>query len=239
MKELKVKGKTIKGIITATALCLASTNALAAMITSEDSFGVLGSSTAMDVDQETAVLSIVGFNTSLGTLTGISLTAFGQINATGTSQNNTLENGHTVVTLGTLGTWKVISGVTYDSVFTRGSSHIDVDESSGSGDFDMDPGEAFNFDLSSGVRGGDMSITDYSAFTSGEMIDFRFFFRAETVIRNFVESGRETFANTSNTGAWGKIVATYTYEPAPVPEPGTLVILAAGLLGFGLRRKQG
>ena len=237
MKKLKVKAMTIKGIITATALCLASTNVLAALITSEDSFGVYGSSTAMDVDQESAVLSIAGFDTSLGTLTGVSLTAYSQINATGTSQNNTLENGQTVVSLGTRGNWEVLSGVA-GGVFERGSAHIDFAVSSDPGIFDMDPGEVFNFDLSN-ARSADMSIFDYSAFTTDDMIGFRFYFGAETVIRNFVESGRETFLNTSNTGAWGKIVATYSYEPAPVPEPGALILLSAGLLGFGLRRKQG
>lgn len=238
MKKFKVKGITIKGIIAATALCLASANVLAAMITVEDSFGVQGSSTEIDAGQGTTVLSIAGFDTSLGTLTGVSLTAHSQINATGTSQNNTAENGYAAATLQTSGNWEVLSGVATGGVFARNSTFLAFDQSSPLGVFDMDPGEVFSYDLGSGENIVDMTITDYSAFTSGEMIDFLFSFRAETIIRNFIESDRAYFANSSNTGAWGKIVATYTYEPAPVPEPGALALLTAGLLGVGLRRKR-
>ncbi|WDE09748.1 PEP-CTERM sorting domain-containing protein [Thalassomonas haliotis] len=101
----------------------------------------------------------------------------------------------------------------------------------------MAPKEVFSYDLSSGENMVDMTFTDYSAFTSTDMIDFLFRFRAGTIIHNSIGSDRAYFANASNTGAWGKIVATYSHEPAP--EPGALALLAAGLFGIGLRRKRG
>ena len=60
---MKITGKTAKGLLTAGALTLASSNAFAGMMTVSDSFGSQGSTTDVPVGALNETLSVAGFDT--------------------------------------------------------------------------------------------------------------------------------------------------------------------------------
>jgi hypothetical protein len=230
----------MKNTLIGATLLLASSSAFAGLITETASFGTQGSSTDVPLGTLSSVISINSFDNLLGTLTGVEVTVFGQIDSVGSSVNTALANGRAEVVMQMQEAWQVTTAAANNYVFAGPSFNYLSDESSVSG-FDMAPGSTFNFALSSGELRSSLNGVNIAAFNTGSAVDFNFMGLPATFLSNGLESGTGDFVNNVATGSWGKVEVNYTYTAAPttsVSEPGTLAILALGLAGFAASRKK-
>ncbi|MDX2367010.1 MAG: PEP-CTERM sorting domain-containing protein [Colwellia sp.] len=230
----------MKKTLIGSALLLASSSAFAGLITETASFGTQGSSSDVTLGTLNEVISINGFDTLLGTLTGVEVKVFGQINTDGTSINTTSVLGRASVVMQIQQAWQVTTTAADDHVFAAPSFNYLSDESSVSG-FTMAPGSTFSFALTSGELSSSLTGVDIADFNTGSAVDFNFTGLPVTFLSNGLASGTGDFINNVSTGSWGKVEVEYTYTAAPVTtvsEPGSLAILALGLTGFALRRKK-
>jgi hypothetical protein len=235
LKEIKMK-KTFIGA----AFLLASSSAFAGLITETGTFGTQGSSTEVPLGTLSEIISINGFDTQLGTLTGVDITVFGQIDTVGSSTNTATVNGRADVAMHIQTPWQVTTLAADDYVFQALAFNYLTDQSSASG-FDMASGDTFNFSLTSGELSSALTGVNLAAFTTGLAVDFNFSGLPITALSNVLESGTGNFVNSVATASWGKVVVNYTYTENPttsVSEPGTLAILALGLVGFAASRKK-
>ena len=229
MKKLLVAG-----------LLLASTKAFAGIIYLEDSFGTQGSSNHIDVGTLDKTLTISSFDTTLGTLTNVSITVFGQMDSQGFSTNQSLADGRADIGISIFQDWKVSTTVASDYIFRSANDPNPFLSASSAplGSFNLVSGtlnDTFSYDLSSGEISASLTNIDLLAFTQDSEIDFNFTGFAQTVITNNVDSGTGLFSNSFQTGSWGKVAVSYTYDPMPVPEPGTSAIFALGLICIATR----
>ncbi len=230
----------MKNVALGAALLLASSSAFAGLISETGTFGTQGSSTDVPLGTLNSIISINGFDNSLGTLTGVDITVFAQIDAEGSSTNTTSVNGRASVVMQMQEAWQVTTAAANDYVFAGPSFNYLSDESSASG-FGMAPGSTFNFALSSGELSASLTGVNIAAFNTGSAVDFNFLGLPSTFLSNGLESGTGDFVNNVATGSWGKVVVNYTYTANPttsVSEPGSLAILALGLVGFAASRKK-
>jgi hypothetical protein len=235
LKEIKMK----KTFIVA-ALLLATSSAFAGVITETGTFGTQGSSTDVPLGTLASTISINAFDTLLGTLTGVDITVFGQIDVVGSSTNTATADGRAEVALDIRSPWQVSTSAANDYTFQGQTFGYLTDESSASG-FDMASGDTFNFALTSGELSSALTGVNLAAFTTGSAVAFNFSGLPTTALTNSLESGTGDFINNVATGSWGKVVVNYTYTEKPttsVSEPGTLAILALGLVGFAASRKK-
>ena len=236
------KGYTyMKNILTGAALLLASSSAFAGLITETGTFGTQGSSTNVSLGTLNSVISINSFDTLLGTLTGVEVTVFGQIDSEGASTNTTTVNGRAEVVMQMQQPWQVTTTAADDYVFVAPNFNY-LSEQSSVSDFDMAPGSTFNFSLTSGELSSVLTGVNLAAFSTGSAVDFNFMGQPSTFLSNGLESGTGNFVNSVATGSWGKVEVEYTYTaktaPATVSEPGTIAILALGLVGFAAARRK-
>ncbi len=231
-------------IVATTALTLAASTASAALLTETGTFGVQGSSSNVGIGTLAETISINSFNTALGSLTGVDVRVFGQMDSSGSSQNASAVNGRADVGINIFSDWKVSTAAAADFVFK--AAHFTTpflsDQSSVAPTFDMAPGDIFTYNLSSGEITSALSGVILSAFTTGSTVDFNFSAFATTTINNDVESGTGFFTNSFNTGSWGKVEVDYTYTATPptagVPIPGTLALVGLGLGLLAMRARK-
>ena len=224
---------------------LVSLNVAATTITESGSFGVQGSVTDQGIGQLNETVSIAAFDTSLGNLTGVDITVFGQLDSAGSSENQSAANGRADVSISLFQDWKVETSVADDFVFVAADfvTPFLMDESSAPGNFDLATGDVFEYAASSGEISSALGNVDLAAFTTGSPVDFIFSAFANTAINNAVDSGIGTFANTFSTAAWGQVEVTYTFEevmvtPTPVSAPGSIALLGLTLTGLAFARKK-
>lgn len=226
---------------------LFSLNASAGVITEVASFGTQGSSTDVQIGSLNEVLSIDGFDTTLGTLTGVDITVYGQLDSEGSSQNVSLANGRADVGIKLFQDWTVTTTAADDHVFQSADfvNPFLQASSSAPGVYDLVPNsqnDTFSYDLSSGELSASLNNVNLSAFTLGTSVDFLFTAFATTSIDNDVESGTGFFTNTFQTGSWGKVEVAYTYTAAPTPtpvsEPATLALFGLTVAGLAFARKK-
>lgn len=223
---------------------LLSLNASAGIITEVASFGTQGSSTDIRIGNLNETLTINSFDTTLGTLTGVDITVFGQINSRGSSQNVSNANGRADIGIQLFRDWSVSSLVADTHVFQSAnfSTPFLSASSAPAGVFNLIPNSAndtFSYDLTSGELSASLANINLAAFTTGSNISFLFSAFANTAINNDVASGTGQFTNTFQTGSWGKVEVKYTFdEIATVSEPGTFALFGLTLAGLAFARKK-
>lgn len=224
------------------AIC--SLSAQADMVSVESSFGTQGSSTDVsELSPLAQTLQLDTFDTTLGDLTGVTITVYAQIDSAGTSTNDSDENGRADVEIQLQDAWAVSTSAADDYVFADASFDALVsDQSSAPNTFTLATGDTFEYAVSTGERSAQLMNVNMDAFLGDDPVEFFFSTDARTNLQNQVDGGTGTFTNMFSTGAWGRVVVDfeYTTEQVMVSAPGALGVAGLGLfaVAFVARRKN-
>ena len=138
--------------------------------------------------------------------------------------------------------WQVTTS--YGDIYTFANAFTRVwsGESSAPGEYTLAENDVFSYNTTSSEKFLSLTFTgtDLSKFTAGDDIDFTF---STDILNNFKNDSQgaiNNFTNVNKTASWGKVEIAYSYDDVitAVPEPGTLAILALGLVGFAAKRKR-
>jgi hypothetical protein len=221
---------SFKFSLTATAALLASTAlSRANVITVTASHAAptnWGTSTQTVSYSPTFNLAVAGFNTSLGTLTGVVVTLTSTANGTITLKNNGVDT-------------------------TNVSGYLsDINKNNLPGGFtktiNLNTNAVTDSSLAGGGRYGPFGVTGTSFTTKSYSSGLGTFESTWDVLTGDFGSVNVTSGNGNGSATYTdtstiNVSAAYTYTPTttpPVPEPATMAILGSGLAGLGLLRRR-
>jgi hypothetical protein len=232
----------MKNILTGAALLLASSSAFAGLMQTSDEFGIQGSATSVPITGLNETLSVSGFDTTLGALSSVTINLFGQIDSEGSIRNNDTLAARAALQVLLSEDWLVTASYGAQYKFANAFTNIWSGESSAQGTFTLGQGDVFSYNATSGEMSRSLTFTgnDLSIFTAGNAIDFAFSTDIINNFRNESQGAVNNFTNINTTGSWGKVDVSYNYTSAvtTVSEPGTIAILALGLVGFAAAKRK-
>ena len=182
-------------------------------------------------DFTTSNLTLKAFNTTLGTLTSVTLSMVGNATVGGSVTNNATTSQNfkvstdTQVTLNS--TTASVTNLLLDLTTTQSYVAVGAGATAVYGPF-TPSASAVN------VNG-----TPLSDFTAGPIN-----FSASTLSATTILGGGNNITAAVNSTAGGSVTVTYTYTPTPtpppttVPEPASMALLGLGLAGLGLIRRR-
>ncbi len=214
------------GYLAATAFAVLAISAGAARAAT---FTELATTGALQTTDFTDNLTLAGFNTSLGTLTGVSVTlsdagAFGGNLQNGASSVESFKITEDV-NFTTNSSSTLLASLTTDLVATQTYTNLASAASAAFGPYSP----------TSSVSG------TATAAQIGEFLAGNVSLSLATLTGTTVLGGGGNIINKITTQADATVTITYTYSPSappPVPEPASLAVLGMGLLGLGFVRAK-
>ncbi len=200
----------------------------AGVLIRSDSFGTSGSSTDLPLGSIDEVLTVDGFDLSLGVLTGVQVRFLGSINLAGEVENLGVGPANYQARATLSQDWTLSSALFTDQVLgAAGDSLVDL---SGM----VAGGETRAFAGGTGVIERVFTDLDLGAFLAGP-VEVHVALAVDTMLGVAAIDGSGGFITSVSTGGWGSLEVTYLYDDiqqAPsVPEPFPLwLLMGAGVI---------